>query len=545
MAELFDPVRGQVGPHRFRTQTNIGEATPDILSPLCWSVWSDAAELSFLGSLASFGVLSRREAVPPKDPDERLVAAIYGRQFMNVDVVRTLLARVPGVSADDFERDLFGSVRPGLRKEPGAPRRIPVTAVKLPYTLFTVRSRVRRMHDTLRPWWRTEVFEVNQRRRQSDARPIDRLTDSADRFTRMLTIHGAVRFLLSGLQSAIVQAADKAGDPALASAVMAGQGNIEETALADDAWRLARRGMELDEFLARHGFHGPNEGNVYTRSWREDPSLVQPVVASHAERDDARSPRRREQAAREKRMEAGQRLLAASPAVSRPALRLLFSRTGHFTRTLELGKAGFLMALDGCRAAARELGREQADHGVFQDVDDAFFLTMPELRQVVAGERPDAADLIAYRRRNRAEYARMTLPVSVTGMPSSEDIRVASAQRSAAPAAGKPVELSGRASGGERVEGRARVVIDPSSPIDLEGGDILVCRFTDPSWAPLFPLVEALVIDIGGAASHGAVVAREMGIPFVIGTENGTSVISDGARIVVDGGQNQVRVLAD
>lgn len=78
-------------------------------------------------------------------------------------------------------------------------------------------------------------------------------------------------------------------------------------------------------------------------------------------------------------------------------------------------------------------------------------------------------------------------------------------------------------------------MLDPNEDVELDDGDILVCKFTDPSWAPLFTLAEALVIDIGGAASHGAVVAREMGIPYVIGTHNGTATIHDGDRIVVDG----------
>ena len=104
--------------------------------------------------------------------------------------------------------------------------------------------------------------------------------------------------------------------------------------------------------------------------------------------------------------------------------------------------------------------------------------------------------------------------------------------------------MSDAASGGGVVVGRARVLLDVNDDIDLEDGDILVCRFTDPSWAPLMSLAEALVIDMGGSASHGAVVARELGIPFVIGTGNGTSVLRDGDRIEVDGRGNTVRVLS-
>jgi pyruvate,water dikinase len=93
------------------------------------------------------------------------------------------------------------------------------------------------------------------------------------------------------------------------------------------------------------------------------------------------------------------------------------------------------------------------------------------------------------------------------------------------------------------VEGRARVVLDPDSGIDIEPGEILVCETTDPSWASYFLVAGALVIDIGGAMSHGAIVAREMGIPCVINTRAGTAAIATGDLLSVDGGAGTVRVL--
>ena len=86
---------------------------------------------------------------------------------------------------------------------------------------------------------------------------------------------------------------------------------------------------------------------------------------------------------------------------------------------------------------------------------------------------------------------------------------------------------------GDVVTGRARIVSDPAAA-ELEPGDILVCATTDPSWTPLFMLAEALVIDIGGEISHGAIVARELGVPCVINTKTGTRDIPDGATIRVD-----------
>jgi pyruvate,water dikinase len=87
------------------------------------------------------------------------------------------------------------------------------------------------------------------------------------------------------------------------------------------------------------------------------------------------------------------------------------------------------------------------------------------------------------------------------------------------------------------------VIIDPADAAPLEPGEILVCRFTDPSWTPLFLLASALVIDIGGPTSHGAIVARELGVPCVIGTGDGTLVIGDGDHLAVDGSIGRATII--
>ncbi len=93
------------------------------------------------------------------------------------------------------------------------------------------------------------------------------------------------------------------------------------------------------------------------------------------------------------------------------------------------------------------------------------------------------------------------------------------------------------------VEGTVRVVHDPTAAEPLEPGEILVCRVTDPGWAPLFLTADGLVIDIGGAASHGAIIARELGIPSVIGTGNGTERLRTGDLVAVDGTRGVVTVV--
>ncbi|MGH9034371.1 MAG: PEP-utilizing enzyme, partial [Acidimicrobiia bacterium] len=217
----------------------------------------------------------------------------------------------------------------------------------------------------------------------------------------------------------------------------------------------------------------------------------------------------------------------------RAAARLLCRLTSAHIRNLEVGKGSFLMAVDGCRSAARDLGVELVAAGVVDEIDDVFYFTVPEL---VEGPGAGAREVVAFRKARREEYRKLDLPVTFTGMP--EPVAAA------ADTGGDDDVVTGAPGSAGVVEGRARVVLEAGEATLLEPGEVLVCRFTDPSWSPLMVLADALVIDIGGPASHGAIVARELGIPCVIGTGNGTTRLHTGDQLRVDGAAGVVEVLA-
>src|SRR5204862_7008849 len=105
-----------------------------------------------------------------------------------------------------------------------------------------------------------------------------------------------------------------------------------------------------------------------------------------------------------------------------------------------------------------------------------------------------------------------------------------------------PGSIVGLAVSSGVVEGRARVILNMDDA-DLEDGDILVTSFTDPSWTPLFVSIKGLVTEVGGLMTHGAVIAREYGLPAVVGVENATKLINDGQRIRVNGTEGYVEIL--
>jgi pyruvate,water dikinase len=172
--------------------------------------------------------------------------------------------------------------------------------------------------------------------------------------------------------------------------------------------------------------------------------------------------------------------------------------------------------------------------GVLREPEDVFFLRLQEIRDVVRTNQVDD-QLIRQRKDAFASYAALTPPRVLT---SDGEAIAGSYRRDDVPAGA----LTGLPVSAGTVEGRARVVLDMADA-DLEAGDILVTAYTDPSWTPAFVAIEGLVTEVGGLMTHGAVIAREYGLPAVVGVENATRLIKDGQRIRVHGTDGYVEIL--
>jgi pyruvate,water dikinase len=186
--------------------------------------------------------------------------------------------------------------------------------------------------------------------------------------------------------------------------------------------------------------------------------------------------------------------------------------------------------LDVARAYARVIGADLARRGVLADPEDVFYLTVSELTDPQPPS--NAMELVTFRRARRDEYLAVDLPESWVGM----------AEPRTAESAGLDEPVSGVGVSPGVAEGRVRVLLDASAG-DLEPGEILVCETTDPSYASYFLVAGGCVIDIGGALSHGAIVAREVGIPCVINTRTGTRKLRTGDLIRIDGSTGTVEIL--
>jgi pyruvate,water dikinase len=357
--------------------------------------------------------------------------------------------------------------------------------------------------------------------------------DATELYRRILVWHGAGTMLTQGLYDQLGRLCAAAGMEGRESELVGGLEDVEEGAVVSDLWALSRGRLDRATVLARHGFHGPEEGELSATVWRERPDLIDPIINAFARMDDDDAPERKRARSAADAAAATARVAAGSGAVGRARARPLIALTRMLMPLREVGRGGLVRVLDGARAAARRLGDQAVETGVLQERDDVFFLTIDELTGA-SGPPRNARELVADRRERHSKYLTTRLPDGWRGNPEP---------RPAGDEAGDASELAGAAASAGHAEGIARVVTSPEHGDDLAPGEILVCHTTDPGWASLMHISAALVIDVGGPLSHGAIVARELGVPCVIGTHHGTSTIRTGDRLSVDGTHGRVQIL--
>ncbi len=291
-------------------------------------------------------------------------------------------------------------------------------------------------------------------------------------------------------------------------------------------------------YLDTYGMRCVGEIDITRPRWSERPATLVPVILGHVENAEPGAGRRRfeqgRQEAMAKRTELLERLRAL-PDGERKAMETesMIDRLRTFAGYREYPKFAMISRYFLYKRAMLGEAERLVRAGALRDPDDAFYLRFEEFRDVAAtGDVNDK--LVRTRQEEFTAYRALTPPRVLTS--DGETLSGAYRDRDAPTGAlvGLPVSAG-------TVEGRARVVLDMTAA-DLEAGDILVTAFTDPSWSPVFVGISGLVTEVGGMMTHGAVVAREYGLPAVVGVDRATSLIRDGQRIRVDGANGYVEI---
>ena len=560
------PVQGCAQPFDLWTRLDVGERWPDPVTPLTWTFYAPLDQAVFRGAFRD---------VRSRTLDRvRWTGRFYGRAYLNQGALVHASAEIYGMPRAVSEAIVSGNVpdspptRRGwhpwrlLRRSPGMA------------WLAVQRLRAERTFLRLFPDIEAQVqgFQARELRDGPDgdlwlelARVWRPRCARAFRLHADISVHAGLaialldRFLglsaaprrtvpellggLSGVDSADMVPALWALAGSLAALAPPPAALASPTSLlrhlrdggdspAAQAWLDA-----FGAFLARHGHRCPHAAELLHPRWAEAPAgLIEAILAYLP----APGPDPAEAAARQRRAQA-QAVAAVSaglPPALRAPFRLALRRTQHLVRLRDNGQDHAVQLLLPVRRLLARLGAAWAERGWLGAADDVFFLTVDELARLVEAGSPEAAGLdlagIGAARRAWRRHWEGTAAPAVLG-PEGRPV-------GRAPGADAPGALTGVPASPGCARGPARVVTSFQAALAVPRGSILVTRATDPGWTPVFPNVAGLVLEIGGTLSHGAIVAREYGLPAVVGVARATERIRDGQFVTVDGTSGRVEL---
>ena len=511
--------------------TNLSEAFPGPMTPLSLELALHGMGAAIDGLVTLFGLEGELADVL------RLGIGSFAHQpYVNVSSARVMAEVMPGATVEDVDRMYLGTgtgagigaggsggqgrSRPqlSLREIPAAAR---LTGRVVP-AMAGYRTEVDRLVDDVRRVAAVDTAAL------SDEQLISHLALVHDLVCQAWNTSSTGNFLLSGLQRSVEQ--DDGPSELTASAAMlhgvallADELRRDTTAAAvltstsDRREALGRLRLEapafaarFDDLVTRVGHRGPGETELANDVFADRPELLLDVVTRAAEG-----------AIRPKTAPAGSRRPDPAAVLGR---RVLASK--------ERARDVVVLAIHAFRRAARERAARLVAAGRLSQPDDVWYLTY---EQLLADEPSPLGPLVAERRRERERLATYKMPLVVDGAWAPE-----ATSDSTTPQPGERLQGIGAVPG--QVTGRARVMRTPED--DLEPGDILVATTTDVGWTPYFALAAAVVTEVGGVASHAAIVAREYGIPAVLGVAGATTRLRTGVTVVVDGAAGTVEIVS-
>ena len=529
---------------------NLSETLPEPL-PMTWSIIS-----RFMSGQGGFGLTYRELGfMPGKVVDEKgVVDLICGRTYFNLSrEARLYFDEYP--LEHNFEKLKENPTSASYPQPTVNIRRGTLRFwLKFPYYVYRMiaadrkMKRVRKDHDDK---LETEIIpaycEYVQEQRTlkldelSDAEIVSKLDEWGDRILRDFAKDGMKASILAGmsynnLQMLLTRCFGDDGRSMLEDLIVGLEGDLTvET--NQKLWDVARGQLALEDFLEGYGHRAVGELELAQPRWREDHAYVESMVNMYREHEEfdpgaqfASQKERREKAESDLR----ERLSVGRAKVYGKNILAELQYAQRYLPYRETAKFYLMMGYELIRAALLELGRRYLD-----SADDIFYLTPEELPELIAHRgAPECAPFsseVADRERKRNKLLSIALP----------DVIFSDAldQIGDPPLPTSSEELDGTPVSGGVTTGEAKILLrPPRRQEDVGTGYILVCPSTDPGWAPLFPGARGLVMERGGVLSHGAIVAREYGIPAVANIPGATRIIKDGQKIKVDGNKGKVSV---
>lgn len=561
---------GRPQPFDLWTQMDVGERWPEPVTPFTWSTAVPMINQNMQDSD------SIRLLKDPNTANIQWAKRVYGRVYFNEGAMGHIFSHYYGMPTHMMASSLGAQGVPGGkdRMQWGiVMRRLPVlTRTTLKWQADI--SRFEKHFQTIDQW--VEEFQARDHTLISDAdlwREAngiweERLMHSMNYHAEMTSISGMnlvmlqsaldrwlndkeiVYTLLMGLDGVIAasivpqlwQMATAVRQAGLADIVLQ---QPPATALAE--LRLAPQAAPFlhlfEQFLRDHGHRCITEAELLYPRWREAPELVVELVANYL-RMENHTPSEVEGKQRQQRQATTAEVEAKLTFWQKPIFRGMLQRVQHLVRMRDNGQNYVVKLLMPIRQIYALLAERWAERGWLTLPEDFFFLVLPEVETIVQAGSPEKAGLdvpVLVARRRKAYRYWFNRPV-----PEVLDADGQPLQLTAVDPTIPEGTLVGIAASAGQVKARARVILNPrDASTQLQPGDILVTRATDPGWTPIFSIIGGLVLEVGGQLSHGAIVAREYGLPAVVNVAEATQKIEDGRFILVDGTTGRVTLVPD
>jgi rifampicin phosphotransferase len=295
----------------------------------------------------------------------------------------------------------------------------------------------------------------------------------------------------------------------------------------------------IHAYLNKYGMRCAGEIDLTRTRWSEKPITLVPTILSNIKNFEPHAGKRKFEQGQQEALKKEQELLGRLKQLpdgeqKAKETKRMIDLIRNFIGYREYPKYGMINRYFVYKLALLKEAEQLVQEGVIHEKEDIYYLTFEELREVVRTKKLDD-QLISKRKDEYKFYEKLTSPRAIT---SDGEILTGQYKRENLPADA----MVGLSVSSGVIEGRARVILNMEDA-NLEEGDILVTTFTDPSWTPLFVSIKGLVTEVGGLMTHGAVIAREYGLPAVVGVENATKLIKDGQRIRVHGTEGYIEIL--
>jgi pyruvate,water dikinase len=540
------------------SNANLKDVMPGLVSPFTWSLMRPQLEAAIRDQFAQVGYKVASDCP--------VIRRFWGRPYFNFSLFQESAYDLYGASPEQQVAQLGGARVQGYTPvaAPSLWTRIRWLSNALRFSVIADRVRkaapVRFDEVTLR--WQTEIQQAPYLDR---AAVLEKLETFAVMTRPFLLQHLHLSWAMSGNFSYLGELIGRwmpRVHTGLIADLVTGIGDISSAEHSYRLWevsRLARQLPEVMRFLERgewsawqtelaatpfaaswegflhiFGHRSLYEVEMANPRWREQPDYLFDVLASYVTLNQEDMPFDPQEQAR-RRYVAECEVLGNLSHWRRLWFRLVLRRVQAFSRLRENSKSHLVKLIDIGRCVALAAAHFLVEDGVLSDSESVFLLEIDEIRAVLRHEKDsqEIAQQITQRRLERQRYAALLPPEVVVGdRPFSEQ-----------PLMDQARAFHGLPSSPGRVVGTARVLRLPQEGVRLNPGEILVAPSTDPGWTPLFLLAAGLVMETGGYLSHGAIVAREYGIPAVLNVALATSYIPDGSTVVLDGGEGTVQVV--